>query len=168
MAPTLASIGFTLMGGSLVAITSIALFGVAVLKRSIFIAPRATARPRDVIYNPQATRDSPQWRGGPMLGWVPWVMGLSYDTMLNGIPGTGTRDGGLSGPMLKVTLDGIVLLRFHALCRRVAVVATFLCIGVLLPSYWSAQCFTPKDLDSTTCEVNAYNLTDYERTTLAK
>jgi hypothetical protein len=54
-----------------------------------------------------------QYRGGPMFGWIPWVMSLSYEQMLKGVPGTGTRKNGLAGSMLKVNLDGIVLLRFH-------------------------------------------------------
>jgi len=54
-----------------------------------------------------------QYRGGPMFGWIPWTMSLSYEQMLKGIPGTGTRKNGMEGSMLKVNLDGIVLLRFH-------------------------------------------------------
>ena len=54
-----------------------------------------------------------QYRGGPAFGWIPWTLSLSYDTLLQGVPGTGTRKGGMEGAMLKVNLDGIVLLRFH-------------------------------------------------------
>ena len=35
------------------------------------------------------------------------------ETVLKGVPGTGTRKNGMEGSMLKVNLDGIVLLRFH-------------------------------------------------------
>ena len=56
---------------------------------------------------------SVQFRGGPMFGWIPWVMSLSYDQLIKGVPGTGTRKNGMSGSMLQVNLDGIVLLRFH-------------------------------------------------------
>lgn len=49
-----------------------------------------------------------------MLGWIPWVLSLSYRTMLEGIPGTGTREGGMEGLLLKVNLDAIVLIRFHS------------------------------------------------------
>jgi hypothetical protein len=54
-----------------------------------------------------------QYRGGPMFGWIRWTMSLSYEQLLNGVPGTGTRKNGMEGSMLKVNLDGIVLLRFH-------------------------------------------------------
>ena len=54
-----------------------------------------------------------QYRGGPMFGWMFWVMSLKYEDMLKGVPGTGTRKNGMEGSMLKVNLDGIVLLRFH-------------------------------------------------------
>jgi len=40
-------------------------------------------------------------------------MSLTYDTMLKGVPGTGTRKQGLEGAMLKCTMDGIVLIRFN-------------------------------------------------------
>ncbi len=54
-----------------------------------------------------------QYRGGPMFGWMFWTMSLSYEQLLKGVPGTGTRKNGMEGSMLKVNLDGIVLLRFH-------------------------------------------------------
>ncbi len=54
-----------------------------------------------------------QFRGGPMFGWIPWTLSLSYEQLLQGVPGTGTRKNGMEGSMLKVNLDGIVLLRFH-------------------------------------------------------
>lgn len=54
-----------------------------------------------------------QYRGGAMFGWIPWTMSLSYDQMLNGVPGTGTRKDGAEGANLRVNLDGIILLRFH-------------------------------------------------------
>ena len=55
----------------------------------------------------------PQDRGNPFLGWIPWTLHLSYDRMLRGIPGTGTRDGGMGGKLLGVNLDAIVLFRYH-------------------------------------------------------
>eukprot|EP00985_Skeletonema_marinoi_P030548 scaffold32567_cov143-Skeletonema_marinoi.AAC.8 len=55
----------------------------------------------------------PQDRGNPFLGWIPWTLNLSYDRMLRGIPGTGTRDGGMSGQLLAVNLDAIILFKFH-------------------------------------------------------
>ena len=103
-----------------------------------------------------------------MLGWILWVMRLSYDTMLRGVPGTGTRDGGLSGTMLKVNLDGIVLLRFHHLCLRICSLAAFLYLFVVLPLYSTAQCSRLSgELDTQDCKSSHYNLTDYQRLTLA-
>lgn len=55
----------------------------------------------------------PQDRGNPFLGWIPWTLNLSYDRMLRGIPGTGTRNGGMSGQLLAVNLDAIILFKFH-------------------------------------------------------
>ena len=59
------------------------------------------------------TKEEVQYRGGPMLGWIPWSLSLSYDQLLKGVPGTGTRKDGMEGSMLRVNLDGIILLRFH-------------------------------------------------------
>jgi hypothetical protein len=166
---TLESIGFTIAGGTVIFSVSFALFGVAVLKRSTYIAPRCTARPPDVIYNP-TPKHSSQDRGNPMFGWIPWTLSLSYDTMLSGVPGTGTREGGLSGSMLKATLDGVVLIRFHAMCLRISALATFLFVVILMPVYLSAQCYGSSDeeeVSSGGCTRAEYNLTNYEKTTLA-
>mmetsp|Transcript_8864 Transcript_8864/g.18772 ORF Transcript_8864/g.18772 Transcript_8864/m.18772 type:complete len:991 (+) Transcript_8864:58-3030(+) len=114
---------------------------------------------------------SVQYRGNPWTGWIPWTLALSYDTMLRGVPGTGTRHKGLDGSLLRVNLDAIVLFRFHAICLRVAVLATILCIGVVLPLNLTARCHNssddPTDVDyDPLCFAANYTLTDYERTTL--
>lgn len=57
--------------------------------------------------------DHVQFRGGPMFGWIPWTLSMSYEKMLEGIPGTGTRKMGMEGKMLNLNLDNIVFLRFH-------------------------------------------------------
>lgn len=116
---TLQAIGFTVAGGSVVFILSLLAFGIAVRKQSQYVAPRCAARPRRVIYNPKAEKNSSQDRGSALLGWVHWCMALSYDTMLRGVPGTGTRKHGLEGSMLRCNLDGIVLIRFNGkrLCK---------------------------------------------------
>ena len=59
-----------------------------------------------------------------MWGWIRWTLGLTYDTMLRGVPGTGTREGGMGGSLLTVKLDGIVLLRFHTVAMKVAALAS--------------------------------------------
>ena len=109
-----------------------------------------------------------QDRGSPFWGWIPWSMSLTYDTMLKGVPGTGTRRGGLDGSMLKVTMDGIVLLRFHALGRKIALFASCLCIVILLPLYYTAQCSGNYDPAlEPSCNATNYNLTNFDQTTLA-
>jgi hypothetical protein len=128
----LAAIGFTVSAGLGVFTVSLVSFGIAVKHQSTFIAARCEARPPTVIYNPKPTVRS-QDRGSPLWGWIPWVMSLTYATMLSGVPGTGTREKGLSGLMLKVNLDGIVLMRFHHLCLRVCSLAVFLYVLVALP-----------------------------------
>lgn len=165
---TLESVGTTLGLGSVVTVLSLFGFGFAIRRRSPLIAPRAVARPRNVIYNPQPTSSVQDRRDrlSPTFGWVRWALELSYDQMLQGVPGTGTRDGGLSGSMLKVNMDGIVLLRFHSLCLRVCCVATFLCIGLLLPLYYTAKCHGNEG-EIAACSPDTYNVTNYERTTIS-
>lgn len=161
------AIGITTGVSAGVCALSFAFFGVAVRARSIIIAPRCVARPKDTIFNPKAkrgkrsflrfgrmdsskkndddgnvgssgqdvihfqdggvggvgeedlklqderNRNEIQYRGSAIFGWIPWVLSLSYDQLLTGVPGTGTRKGGLEGNLLNVNLDGIVLLRFH-------------------------------------------------------
>jgi hypothetical protein len=166
---TLAAISFTLVGGIAVFGVTLAAFGCAVKRRSVFVAARCVARPRNVIYNPKPIHPC-QNRGDPTLGWIMWVMRLTYDTMLRGIPGTGTRDGGLTGALLKVNLDGIVLLRFHHLCLRVCFLATILYMAVVLPLFKTAQCSRIGRDDEEYDDILACqqsNLTDYQRLTLA-
>eukprot|EP00529_Nitzschia_sp_RCC80_P002476 CAMPEP_0113497048 /NCGR_PEP_ID=MMETSP0014_2-20120614/30432_1 /TAXON_ID=2857 /ORGANISM="Nitzschia sp." /LENGTH=1750 /DNA_ID=CAMNT_0000390981 /DNA_START=222 /DNA_END=5474 /DNA_ORIENTATION=+ /assembly_acc=CAM_ASM_000159 len=164
---TLVAIGFTVSVGVAVFTVSMVWFGIAMKRRNNFIATRCVARPSNVIYNPNPTKDYDiQDRGNAFWGWIPWVMNLTYATILGGVPGTGTRDGGLSGMMLKVNLDGIVLLRFHHLCFRVCSLAAFLYLVIVLPVYRTAQCSRIHgDYGSLLCE--AQNLTDYQRLTLA-
>jgi hypothetical protein len=127
---TLTAIGFTVVAGTCGFAVSMISFGFATSKQSAFIAARCIGRPKTVIYNPNPTHTC-QDRGNVFWGWVPWVMKLTYATMLSGVPGTGTRDGGLSGLMLKVNLDGIVLMRFHHLCFRVSSLAAILYILIV-------------------------------------
>ena len=111
-------------------------FEIALRRQSTNIAPRCSARPRNTIHNGFAQEylpDHAQHRCGG--NWIKWVMTLDYNTLLTGVPGTGTRNDGLSGSLLHVTLDSIVLLRFHALGRKLTTLATVLCIGLLLPLY---------------------------------
>jgi len=168
---TLSAMGFNLVGSMSVFCVSIVLFGTAVKRQNKFIAARCAARPPTVIYNPSPYRDPCQNRGNPTFGWIPWTMGLTYETMLRGVPGTGTRNDGLSGALLKVNLDGIILLRFHHLCLRVCLRACILYLLVILPIYATTQCRRfgeTKDDDSACLQEDFF--TDeysYDRLTLA-
>jgi Calcium-dependent channel, 7TM region, putative phosphate/Late exocytosis, associated with Golgi transport len=168
---TLQQIGFTFLFGSCVFTISLSLFGCAVRNRSTFIAPRAEARPQQVIF-PDSSSNSQWWCicAQSTLGWIPWTLSLSYDTLLHGIPGTGTRQEGRAGSLLNVNLDGIVLLRFVAMCLRVCCLAALLFVFFGIPIYLSAQCYAPQGDGnvsySTTCDSTSYNLTNFERTTI--
>ena len=106
----------------------------------------------------------------PMLGWIPWTLSLSYDDLMSGIKGTGTRQNGMSGSLLKCNLDGIVLLRFHALGLKLSALTTVICIFILFPMYWTADCSelaNSNDQWNEACATESYNLTNYEQTTIA-
>ena len=167
---TLQSIAFTLAGGSCVTVLSLVGFGLAVAHRHPYIATRCTARHPNTIYC-AAPSHSCQDRGSPTFGWIGWTLGLTYDTMLRGVPGTGTRDGGMAGSLLAVKLDGIVLLRFHTVAAKVAALATVLLLCIILPAYTTGQChrFNLASEDGTVsgCVTTAYNVSNYERTTIA-
>lgn len=110
---TLETIGYLFAFGSTIGVVSLFLFGIAVRRRHTNIAPRCTARPADTIFAFNTEHHKVQDRGNAFTGWILWTLKLSYDTMLRGVPGTGTRANGMKGKMLDVNLDGIILLRFH-------------------------------------------------------
>lgn len=164
MVATLKGIGFTVIAGLCGFAVCILCFGRAVKRQSPYIAARCVARPKTVIYNPNPSHPC-QDRGNVYLGWIPWVMTLTYSSMLSGVQGTGTRDGGLSGLMLKVNLDGIVLMRFHHLCLRVSCLAVVLYILIVLPVFKTAQCsVVGGTFDPDVCFEQ--NVTDYMRFTI--
>ena len=84
------AIGYTLGAGVVFSSFTIAAFGFAVRNRKEGIAPRCAARPRDTIYCKNPTHKD-QHRGNPFLGWIRWTLKWSYETLLSGVPGTGTR-----------------------------------------------------------------------------
>lgn len=169
---TLAAIAYTLAAGAAISSVTIVAFGCAIRQQTPLLAPRATARPSSVIFDPQSSSIS--YRGNAWLGWIPWVMSLSYHSLLTGVEGTGTRDGGRSGPLLATNIDGIVLLRFHALGRKIALVATIWCIGLLLPLYYTSPCLTFDSIADDdkirlyNCDRNVTVLSDYGQTTLSR
>lgn len=148
------AIGYLVLTGLIIFAATMLAFGCAVRARHHAIAPRCTARPKNSIYNPNSIGQDVQNRGGPFFGWISWCMSLSFDTMLRGVPGTGTRKGGLEGALLKANLDSIILIKFHDLCLKVCALTTFLAMVFILPLNWTATCVDCR-------------LTDYETTTLA-
>jgi hypothetical protein len=120
------------------------------------LAPRTWSRPRAVLKN--------VLQPGYFYSWWPWAMKLSYPDLLEGIPGTGTRQNGWAGPMLKCNLDGIIMLRFNVMLLRISIVATILCIAVLLPVFYTAGC-DPEVLGIGTCKP-LENLTNFEQCTI--
>lgn len=74
--------------------------------------------------------------------------------MLSGVPGTGTRDDGYAGALLRVNLDGIVLLRFHALCLKVSLFCVMVALGLLLPLNYTAQCYNFLNVEDATDDVS--------------
>ena len=104
------------------------------------------------------------------LSWIPWALNLTYAEMLEGIDGTGTRDNGWSGSKLRCNLDGIILIKFVNLCLKVAVLATVLCLGIVLPVNFTAQCvpgiYDDFDEGQKFCN-NITQLTTFEKTTFA-
>ena len=156
---TFQAIGLNLAIGSGVLVTSMLMFTAAVhWELNDKIAPRTWARPRNVIKN---VLDGPFYG----ISWIPWTLSLSFQDMLEGLPGTGTRKDGWSGKLLSCNLDGIVAIKFHALCLRVAIFASCLCVFVVLPVNWTAQC--EASYESAGICINITDLTNFEQTTLA-
>ena len=190
---TLQAIGFNLMAGCSLGALAMVGFGWAVSQRHEFVAPRCAARPKSVIYpgpmHPGLYYDNGSRRFNPVVDFIPWTLSLTYDTLLRGVPGTGTRHRGQAGALLQVNLDAIVLLRFHALCLKLAAVASILFLLVLLPMYVTGEechLYDGTSSSTTTLWSNrttaqqqqqqedeedippcSYNLTNYERTTIA-
>lgn len=155
---TLEALGFNVLIYSSVAVFSFAAFSVAV--RCGFnaqLAPRTWARPRNVVRN--------VIRPPYGLMWIPWALNLRYVDMLEGIEGTGTRKQGWAGAKLKCNLDAIVLIKFHALCYKVSLLATFLCMVIVFPLNWTVGC--NGDVVGNEVCAGMANLTNFENTTLA-
>jgi len=138
-------------------------FGIAVHRgMNRLFAPRSWARPKSIIKN--------QIKKPYCLSWIPWALRLSYSEMLEGIEGTGTRNDGWSGTKLRCNLDGIILIKFVNLCLKVAVLATVLCLCLVLPVNFTAKCVaeTYEDFDEglKSC-LNMSEFTTFEKTTMA-
>ncbi|KAG7350665.1 protein of unknown function DUF221-domain containing protein [Nitzschia inconspicua] len=155
---TFSSISLTVGVAALFCGTALAGFSMAVqCEANGLLAPRTYARPKQVLKNILKRPFS--------LRWISWALNLTYLEMLQGIPGTGTRNKGWSGLKLKANLDGIVLLKYHSLCLKVSIFATLLCLTIILPIYKTATC--NPDISGMTMCSNMTRLTDFENTTLA-
>jgi len=133
-----AALGYTLAAGTVFSSLTISVFGIAVRNQQDAVAPRCAARPKETIYCAKPT-DKDQDRGNPWFGWIAWTLRWSYETLLRGIPGTGTRKNGLEGFMLRMNLDAIIFLRFNALCLRISSFTAILVILVILPANWTGN-----------------------------
>jgi hypothetical protein len=141
-------------------IGSIALLGFAIAVRCGYngqLAPRTWSRPNQVLTN--------VLKRPYCLSWIPWTLSLTYHQMLEGIPGTGTRNGGKEGSLLKCNLDAIVIIKFHALLMKVAIFATIVCCFIILPMNMTAPCHNERS-GLETCK-NITQLDSYAATTLA-
>jgi hypothetical protein len=140
-------------------IAFIGLFGLAVrMEWNAQLAPRSANRPRSVLKNALQSKKMccGLFRLYPVSLFL-WAMRLTYPQGLQGIPGTGSRNNGWAGPTLKWNLDGVIMLKYHRLLMKVSVLATVLCIMVLLPAFRSADC-DPQLLGINTCQTS-WNLT---------
>eukprot|EP00531_Pseudo-nitzschia_arenysensis_P017328 CAMPEP_0116148558 /NCGR_PEP_ID=MMETSP0329-20121206/18442_1 /TAXON_ID=697910 /ORGANISM="Pseudo-nitzschia arenysensis, Strain B593" /LENGTH=1181 /DNA_ID=CAMNT_0003644741 /DNA_START=112 /DNA_END=3657 /DNA_ORIENTATION=- len=141
---TLSAIYTNLAIGSCVTTFGFLSFGLAVrCEANKNLTPRAWARPVNVIKN---CLKQPY-----CLSWIHWAMSLRYIDLLSGIPGTGTREQGKSGPTLRTNLDGIVLMRYHVL--------------LLLPLYYTSGCNALLSGHNVCKDMAA--LSDFEKLTIA-
>ena len=155
---TLQQIYANLFVGAFVGSGSLGLFGLAIrYGYNNGVAPRSWSRPKAIIKN--------VLKAPYAFTWMCWSMKLTYPELLAGIPGTGTRENGWAGPLLKVNLDGIIMLKYEVLLMKVALFASLLCMIVILPLNLTAKC-DPDVLGADTC-APLTNLTDFEVTTIA-
>ena len=85
-----AALGYTFGAGTVITSLVLSVFGYSVRNQKEGIAPRCAARPPDTIYCLNPTHRD-QNRGNPFFGWIRWTLKWSYETLLRGVPGTGTR-----------------------------------------------------------------------------
>ncbi|KAG7359065.1 protein of unknown function DUF221-domain containing protein [Nitzschia inconspicua] len=156
---TLSQVFANVVAGTFTTSIALILFGSAVrFGWNSNLTPRAWSRPKAILKN---------CLDGPFYGisWITWAMRQQYSDLLAGIPGTGTRKDGWSGPTLKANLDAVIQIRVQVLQFKVSVVATVLMVVLLLPLYYTTAC-DPLMLGLQTC-LNQMNLTDFEQLTIA-
>jgi len=142
------------------------LFGIAIkFEWNSQLTPKAWNRPRNVLKNVLKTHSIFGCLNLYPVTWFLWARKLTYPAAMEGIPGTGTRDDGWSGPTLKMNLDGVILLKFHRMLFKIALLATLLSCGVLLPTYTSSVC-DPEIVTERECQ-RLSSLTDFENLTIS-
>lgn len=155
---TFQALGYNAALCSIVGTLALALFSLAVrFGKNGQLAPRTWSRPKEVLKN---VLKKPYG-----LSWIPWTLNLTYQQMLEGIPGTGTRNKGKQGTLLKCNLDGIVIIKFHSLLFKVAILASILCCVVILPLNLTAPCYIEQS-GAEMCK-NITQLDNYGATTIA-
>ena len=126
-------------------------FGLAIHKNwNDNLTPRAANLPKDVLKNAllyyhNQNKNKTNKYIDKLTSFYPtalivWSYNLTYKQCLQGIPGTGTRNKGWDGPLLKVNLDGVILLKYHTLLFKISLLVAILCTFVLLPTYATAKC----------------------------
>ena len=142
------------------------LFGIAIKSEwNSQLTPKTWNRPRNVLKNVLKRHKLFGCINFYPFTWCLWARSLTYGQGMEGIPGTGTRDDGWTGPTLKMNLDGVILLKFHKMLFKVGVFATLLSCGVLLPVYTSSVC-DPEIVGERECQRLA-SLTDFENLTIS-
>lgn len=142
-------------------VIAMAMFEIAVhLELNRLFAPRSYARPKEIIKNQLKQRPY-------CIRWVPWVLRLSYSEMMEGVNGTGTRNKGWSGSKLRCNLDGVILIKFCVLALKVSILATFLCMVVILPINYTVPCNPEHAIDGQAVCGNETIKNGYEQTTYA-
>ena len=148
-----------LIVGIIIFLGSIGLFGGAVrFEYNRHLAPRTWSRPIKVLKN--------VLQGCYCCKWYSWGLNLSYTQLLDGIPGTGTREDGWAGPKLKTNLGGIIMLKFHKMLMKICAVTMIPCMLILFPVFFTAEC-DEKILGKGTCDPINTNLTTFEESTIA-
>jgi len=107
------------------------------------LAPRVANRPKAVIKNAITHNIAEKYKNKIYIypiAWILWAYHLTYKQCIIGIPGTGTRKKGWEGPLLKLNLDAVVLLKFNTLLFKISLLAAFLCVFILIPINLTADC----------------------------
>mmetsp|Transcript_24447 Transcript_24447/g.67563 ORF Transcript_24447/g.67563 Transcript_24447/m.67563 type:complete len:1179 (+) Transcript_24447:381-3917(+) len=135
------------------------------------IAPRVANRPRSVLKNAilgGIDKSNPHRNHFYFypLAWIHWAYQLTYKECMFGIPNTGTHEDGKKGPLLKTNLDAVVLLRFHALLFKIALLMALLCLFIIIPVNVTATC-DDDVFGILSCKMHRQEKTFFHVTTLA-